>query len=233
MPGPGRRPLGEVHLSVDRAPIMRLSRTLSNRTWEQGAYGAIYRANLRIVRATQEAAVRLLEARIERPTQTTGKLAKAIASKEAVYADANHIVVGVAAYLDRVASYWRPVEEGAPGLMGRIAYGFWTNAPRSERGRVAVEGPVGGVNTGRPLILEWDSPPFNMRRYFAWIIEHPTQAHWFFLDAWNEVVESTFPEHVYREEFAKATGPGGKPISLPASFRALHGRSLSSRDFRF
>lgn len=233
MPGPGRRPLGEVYLSVEKTPVMRLSRSLDNRTWEAGAYGAIYRANLRIAKAVQEKAVENLRASTERPAQHTGTLERAIMGKGAVYADAQHIIIGVAEWMDREASYWRPVEEGAPGLMGRIAYGFWTRAPRWDRGRVAVEGPMPGEKSGRPLILEWDSPPFNMRRYHSWAIEYPTQAHWFFLNAWNEIGQSGFAERAYREEFRSATGPNGKPINLPASFRALQGRPLSSADFRF
>lgn len=212
---------------------MRLSRTLSNRSWESGAYGAIFRANQRIARAVQEKAVENLEGSIVRPTQSTGTLARAVGSPQAVYADAQRIIVGVADWLDAQAAYWRPVEAGAPGLMGRVAYGFWTNAPRSERGRVSVHGPDPEVRTGRPLILEWDAPPWNMRRYFAWIIEHPTQAHWYFLNAWNEIGRSGFMEQAYREEFRNAVGPNGKPINLPANFRALHGRTLTSADFRF
>lgn len=212
---------------------MRLSRSFSNRQWEAGMYGAITRANKRIARAVQEKAVANLEGSIERPEQSTGTLLRAVAAPEAVYADAQRIVIGVADWMDSRARYWRPVEAGAPGLMGRIAYGYWTRAPRADRGRVAVEGPIPGEKSGRPLILEWDTPPFNQKRFFAWVIEHPTQGHWYFLNAWNSIGRSGFMEQVYRDEFAQVTGPGGKPIDLPATFQAYHGRPLTSADFQF
>ena len=232
MPGPASRPLGEVYLAVERTPIMRLSRSLSNRSWEVGAYGAIYRANLKIARAVQEKAVENLRQTTVRPAQSTGTLERAIGSPDAIYADGQRIVIGVADYLDAQARYWRAVESGAPRLLGRIVYGYWTNAPRSNRGRVAIEGPRSGVATGRPLVLEWDTPPFNQRRFFSWVIEHPTQAHWFFLNAWDELGRSGFLEATYREEFRTAIGPNGQPIDLPARFQAYHGRPVTSADFR-
>lgn len=245
-PGPSARPLGEVYLRVERTPVMRLSRTLDNRSWEAGAYGAIYRANLRIVRAVQEKAAANLAATIVRPAQRTGRLEQTIRDSGAVYADGQRMIVGVAEFMDRKARYWRPVEEGAPGLIGMRFYGYWSNSMRTDKGRLAkgsLHRPMGGVNTGRPIIVSVNTPPPGylagfMRgnfgpRPFTWTIEHPTQAHWFFLNAWNQIGQSGFPERAYREEFRRATGPNGKPINLPASFRALHGRPLARPDFRF
>jgi len=233
MPGPTRVPLGEVYVSVERTPVMRLARTLDNRSWQAGAYGAIYRANLRIAEAIQQKAAKNLEESTVRPLQKTGKLEKAILGRGAVYADSQRIIIGVADWMDAQASYWRPVEEGAPGLLGRIAYGYWTRAPRADRGRVGIEGPIPGEKSGRPLILEWDTPPFNQKRFFAWVIEHPTQAHWYFYNAVNEVGDSGLFEQIYREEFTQVTGPTGQPIDLPATFKAYHGRPLRSADFGF
>lgn len=238
-PGPSRAPSGDerehgpsIYLAVERTPVMRLSRTLDNRSWVPGMYGAIYRANLRIAREVQRVAVELLAQRIVRPSQKTGRLERAVADPRAVYADALRIVIGVAEWLDAQASYWRPVEMGAPNLRGRVVYGFWTRASRLDRGRLTdLHGPIRGEITGRPIVLSWDEPP-GRRFAFAFTIENPTQAHYFFLDAWNRVGESGFMERVYREEFAQVTGPGGGPISLPDTFQAYHGRPLTDADFR-
>ena len=245
--GPARRPGGEavhgpsVYLGVERTPIMRLSRNLSNRAWQAGAYGAIYRANLRIAREVQERAVNNLKATLVRPTQSTGNLEAAISDPRAVYADAQRIIVGVGDFLDAKASYWRAVEGGAPGLKGRVFYGFWTNAPRGDTGRVSTHGPMWGVKTGRPIVMSVDEPPEidmsnpggGRRPFFTWTIENPTEAHWYFLNAWTQVGRSGFMERAYRDEFANVLGPNGKPIILGNLFRAYHGRPMLSGDFRF
>lgn len=210
---------------------MRLARSLDNRHWERGAYQAVYRANLRIARRVQEQAARNLKATIVRREQSTGTLEKAILDPRAVYADAQRIVIGVGDYLDMAARYWRAVESGAPGLQGRVVFGFWTRAPRGDRGKVALEGPIGGEKSGRPIIASWDAPPMGMKHFFAWTIEHPTQAHWYFLNAWNSVGSSGFMERAYREEFRQVIGPNGKPIHLGQRFRAYHGRPLLGTDF--
>lgn len=247
--GPANRPQGEsefgpsVYLGVERTPVMRLSRTLTNRSWQTGAYGAIYRANLRIAQEVQRRAVINLKSTIVRPAQSTGNLEDAISDPRAVYADALRIVVGVGDFLDAKAAYWRAVEGGAPGLKGRVVYGFWTNAPRGDTGKVSVHGPRRGVKTGRPLVMSFDEPPdiANDFRdpstgrvpYFTWTIENPTEAHWYFLNAWQSVGASGFMEKAYRDEFRQVTGPNGKPMSLGRAFRAYHGRPLLGKDFRF
>lgn len=248
-PGPARRPSGELeygpaaYLGIERTPIMRLSRSLSNRTWQTGAYQAIYRANLEIAREVQRRAVIGLKGSIVRPAQSTGTLEDAISDARAVYADALRIIVGVGDFLDAKASYWRAVEGGAPGLKGRVVYGFWTNAPRGDSSRVSVHGPRRGVKTGRPLVMSYDEPPdiANDFRdgatgrvpYFKWTIENPTEAHWYFLNAWNSVGASGFMERTYRDEFKQALGPNGKPINLNRAFRAYHGRPLLGGEFNF
>lgn len=247
-PGPARRPTGEsqfgasAYLGIERTPVMRLSRTLTGRTWQTGAYQAIYRANLRIAAEVQRRAADNLRSSLVRPTQSTGTLENAITDPRAVYADALRIIVGVGDFLDAKASYWRAVEGGAPNLKGRVVYGFWTNAPRGDRGRVSVHGPRRGIKTGRPLIMSWDTPPdiANDFRgpggqvpYFSWTIENPIEAHWYFLNAWTQVGRSGFMERAYREEFRQVTGPNGKPMSIGRAFRAYHGRPLLGEDFRF
>lgn len=242
-PGPSGAPrVGEsdqipgstsVYLMAERTPVMRLARTLDNKNWAPGAYQAVYRANLRISKEVQRVAIEKLKATIVRREQSTGKLEEAISDPQAVYADGQRIVVGVGDFLDVKASYWRPVEMGAPGLQGRVAYGFWTRAPRSDRGKVGVEGPMPGEKSGRPLILSWDVPPDDFHRnFYTWTIEHPTQAHFYFLNAWDEVGQSGFMEDTYREEFAAVIGPNGRPMSLPDTFRVYHGRPALGSDFR-
>lgn len=238
MPGPRRLPSGEaehgpvVYLAVERTPVMRLARTMDNRQWRAGMYGAVGRANARIARRVQEQAARNLKSTIVRKEQSTGKLEKAILDPRAVYSDAQRIIIGVGDFLDVQASYWRAVEEGAPGLQGRVVFGFWTRAPRGSRGKVGLEGPIGGEKSGRPIILSWDAPPMGYRNFFAWSIEHPTQAHWYFLNAWNSVGQSGFMERAYREEMRQVIGPNGKPIILGNEFKAYHGRPLLGDEFR-
>lgn len=237
-PGPARVPRGEaehgpsVYLAVERTPIMRLARSLDNRHWEAGAYGAVYRANLRIAREVQTRAARNLKATIVRKQQSTGTLEKAILDPRSVYADAQRIIIGVGDFMDARASYWRAVESGAPNLQGRVIFGFWTRAPRSERGKVALEGPMGGEKSGRPIVVSWDTPPMGMKHVFSWSIEHPTQAHWYFFNAWNDVGSSGFMERAYRDEFRGVLGPNGKPIILGNRFKAYHGRPVVGEDFR-
>lgn len=234
---------GLVSLRVENVPLFRLTRTLDGTRWLQGAYGAMFRANKRIVREVQITAVTLLRERIVRPTQRTGQLESAIASPGAVHADATHITIGVADYLDAKAAYWRPAETGAPALLGRSFSGFWTTMPRGYTGRIPwslgdrqgnslggefFQRPIEGERTGRPIINRIGSEAGDP---FRWVIRHPPKGHWYFRDAVERIGASGFMERVYREEFARTVGPHGKPIQLGRAFRVYHGRALLSSDF--
>lgn len=208
---------------------MRLARTLDNKNWEPGFYRAIYQSNLRIVHEVQKLAVKKLKESIVRSEQTTGTLGKAIEDSRAVYADGTKMIVGVGDFLDIAASYWRPVEFGAPGMVGeKVYFGFWTRALRFDTGK--LEGPIAGEKSGRPIIMGIDEPPAGKRHTF-WTIKNPTQAHYFFQGAWDEVGQSGRMEEIYREEIGQVIGPNGRPFSLPERFQIYHERPPVKSDF--
>lgn len=210
---------------------MRLARSADNAQWEAGIYGAVYQANLAIARAVQERARKLLADSIVRPDQRTGRLEEAVGDSRAVYADAQRIIIGVADYLDSVARYWRPVEEGAPKLADIIWYGFWVNAPRfAGVGKGELHGPMEGVKTGRPIVMSVNEPPFGAKHFFTWRIHNVPEGKFFFAHAWEEA-RSGLIEQIYQDEIAKVTGPDGRPLRLAQLFRGRTGTALTRASF--
>lgn len=235
-PGPSRAPggsysvrtkltgktysLGQVYLGVSGTPVMRLGRSLDGLNWVKGAYGAIYRANLAIARETQRQAVEKLKSTLVRPGQSTGNLERAISQPGAVYADGSRIIIGVGEVIDAEAKYWRAVEEGMDPLPF-TAFGFWTEAGRGGSGPL---GPPGGSNTGRPIILSFNSEP-NAKRFFVWRFTRGIEPHQFFSDAWDDVRASGYIEEAYAEAFA------GVGLDFEPTFAARMGRSSGAGDF--
>lgn len=230
-PGPARAPRANVLFALERTPVMLLARSGDNRAWEQGVYGAIYRANLRIAREGQRRAVANLETSLVRPLQRTGRLEAAVANPQAVYADGSRIVLGVGDFLDRVARYWRQIEFGSGGesgleprsrLLGQVFRGMFT--PAGKGGTGPLEAPKAGVTTGRPIIFDTSA--------FTFTIDKPIAAHWYFRRAW-ESLDAGYAEGVYAEELGRVTGPSGRPLKLASAFRARAERPFTGTDTGF
>lgn len=205
-------PVGYVHIQVEHTPEMNAARLVADPAWMESVSDAILRANERVAKLTREEAVRNLANSIVRPAQRTGRLEEAVADERSTEATATRITIGVADFLDKKARYWRAVEEGAPGLADVVFYGFWTRAPRLDRGKVPLEGPMEGERSGRPIVMSVNEPPEGKKYFFAWTIHNIPDAKRYFSDAWHTIRPEI--NALYREELRHARGPSGRPLSF-------------------
>lgn len=161
-------------------------------------------ANARMANELQQFVVQEMQGGLLRPNVSTGRLAAATADPRNIKVQRYRFGVGVPRWLDRSqAKYWRQIDEGFGGHVGRPIYGMWGSSLTGQwktslsGNRYAVAGPAytfhGGGSGGkfRPMspVSQGRSAATRMVGHqggLGAVIGKPIMAHNDYREAWRK-----------------------------------------------